>query len=94
MKTFQSSKLWRMNLKKNWFIRIKLCFLMNNTIFSKTFEGKSSTLFSHGDYVKEVDNGVNEVALIKEDEIKEKPNLDLRTNLFSQPREIDTRVSP
>ena len=32
--------------------------------------------------------------MVKEDEIKVKPNLNLRRNLFSQPGEIDTGVSP
>ena len=34
-----------------------------------------------------------EFAFVKGDEIKEKPNLDLGVNLFSQPREIDTGMS-
>ena len=48
----------------------------------KTYEGKNSTLFSHGDCVKEENNGVNEFELVKENGIKEKSNLDFRVNLF------------
>ena len=48
----------------------------------KTSEEKNNTLFSHGDCVKEENNKVNEFALVKKDEIKMKPNLSFRVNLF------------
>ena len=52
----------------------------------KTYEEKNCKLFFHGDCVKEDDNGVNEFALIKEDEIKEKTNLYFGVIFFFQTR--------
>ena len=76
------------NRKKTILTHLKL------VLDPKPSKREGEALITYGKCQQELKKGKVEFVLVKEDEIKEMPNLELKVNIFSQLREIDTRVSP
>ena len=79
---FKHTYSFVINEKKYYFGSFKTCF------GSQPFKREGETLFTHGECQQKLKVSKVEFVLLKDDEIKEKPNLDLGVDLFSQPERL------